>query len=162
MPKYINIFQRYAQQINNLQAPGLPGNKICIFVDNDVYNDENVYNIEDYINQKAIPWAFMNGVYLLGMTHGNFAVNRSYINSHDIMYSKEEDYSLNVDVLNYVFGCMAAANEHRLGKKEITMVLYIGEEDVCKIWDFKDEEEFTNFIKEDLEYLEEGNEDLEK
>ena len=39
------------------------------------------------------------------------------------------------------------------------MYMYIGEEDICKIWDFKDEEEFTNFIKEDLEYLEEGNED---
>jgi hypothetical protein len=93
------------------------------------------------------------------MTHGNFAVNRNYKKADEVVDSKEEDYSLNVDVLNYVFGCMAAANEHKLGKKEITMVLYIGEEDVCKIWDFKDEEEFTNFIKEDLEYLEEGNED---
>lgn len=162
MTKYINIFQRYAQQVNNLQAPGMPGNRIAIFVGPyDLYTESGKYYdslIENYINQKAIPWAFMNGVYLNGMTHGNFAVNRSYSDSHDIMYSKEEDYSLNVDVLNYVFGCMAAANEHRLGKEEITMVLYIGEEDVCKIWDFKDEEDFTNFIREDLEYLEEGNE----
>lgn len=153
------IYERYASQINNLQAPGMPGNKVAIFVDKDVYTESGNYFdslIETYINTNLIPWAFMNGIYCKGMTHGNFVINRQYSKPEDVVNCKEEDYSLNVDILNYVYACMSAANEHiKQDNNQITMVYYIGEADVCGVREFKDEEEFTKAIKEDLEYLEE-------
>ena len=153
------IYERYASQINNLQAPGIPGNKVAIFVDKDVYTDAGNYFdtlMETYINTTLIPWAFMNGIYCKGMTHGNFVVERCYDKVTNIPNKKEEDYSLNVDVLNYVNAVMVAANlYHKELVSHITMVYYIGEADVCGVREFKDEEEFTKAIEEELEYLEE-------
>ena len=153
------IYERYASQINNLQAPGMPDNKVAIFVDKDVYTESGNYFdslIETYINTNLIPWAFMNGIYCSGITHGNFVVNRCYDKVDNIPNKKEEDYSLNVDVLNFVYGVMAAANlYHKEEVPHITMVYYIGEADMCGVREFKDEEEFTKAIEEELEYLEE-------
>lgn len=155
----VDIYQRYASQINNLQAPGMPGNRVAIFVGPyDLYTESGKYYdslIENYINKEIIPWAFMNGIYLKGMTHGNFVINRQYDDAVDVTDRVEEDYSLNVDVLNYVFACMAAANKHNKGCETITAVWYIGEEDKCIVKEFENEEAFTNCIKEELEYLEE-------
>ena len=159
------IYERYASQINNLQAPGIPNNKVAIFVGKEVFTENGKYTLgvrkinegpDYYINTTLIPWAFMNGIYCKGMTHGNFVVERCYDKVTNIPNKKEEDYSLNVDVLNYVNAVMVATN---LYNKEIvshiTMVYYIGEADVCGVREFKDEEEFTKAIEEELEYLEE-------
>lgn len=150
-----NIFERYALQVNNCLAPGMPSNKVAIFADGKFYCDEDTNEVEEYVNKFLFPWAFMNGVYCSGMTHGNFVVERSYKEVEEVVKSKEEDYSLNVDILNYVMGVMAAADAVRKGCKDIIMVSYCGEADYCYTASFKNEEEFTEGTKEDLEYFEE-------
>lgn len=155
MEAYNNIYDRYSKQINNCIAPGMASNKIAIFVDGTVYTEEENYHgkeLENYVNNVLIPWAFMNGIYLTGITHGNFVVERSYRKPEEVVESKFEDYDLNVDVLNYVFGVMAATTNT---DSKITVIIYCGEADHSYVQHYNTEEEFYIGIKDDLEYLEE-------
>lgn len=152
-----NIFERYALQINDLLAPGEPANKVVIVTKDGFYNESGIESPEEYVNTIAIPWAFVNGVQCVGMTHGNFAVNRSYLSPEDVVYKKEDDYFLNVDMLNYVMAVMAAICQ----KKDpdmpdrVTLIGYWGDPDMCTCRVFKDEEEFNEVIREELAYFEE-------
>ena len=155
-----SIFEQYAENINYYQAPGMPGNKIVIFENGNVYTDEeptccNQKSIEEYINNYAIPWAFLNGIYLRGIDHGNFVRIRSYCPSIEVPKKKEEDYSLNVDILNYVHSVMVASEEHAKGKHGITVIEYVGEADQCIVQEFKDKIEFEEYVKEYLEEIKE-------
>lgn len=153
----MDIFERYASKINYYQAPGMPSNKVAIFVDKDVYTESGNYfdrMIETYVNTTLIPWAFMNGVYCTGISHGNFVYNRQYCKVTEVPKKKEEDYSLNVDVLNFVMAVMVASEEHANGKEGITMVEYVGEADMCMVREFADEKAFEAEVKEWLEEIE--------
>ena len=150
-----NIFERYATQVNNCIAPGMPSNKVAIFANGEFYGNDGETDLEKYVNEELFPWAFMNGVYCCGMTHGNFAVERTYKSVEDVVKSKEDDYFLNVDVMNYVMGVMAASEAVRKGENRIIMVNYCGESDYAYVSFFDTEEEFAKSVVEDLKYFEE-------
>ena len=155
------IFERYAENINYYQAPGMPGNRVVIFTDDGkIYTDENpsgctATEFENYINYKAIPWAFMNGIYLYGVDHGNFIRNRKYCAAKEVVDKTEEDYSLNYDVLNYVHAAMVASEEHANGKAGITVVEYIGESDMSWVHEFKDAVGYEQYVGEFLKEIKE-------
>ena len=156
-----NIFERYALQVNNLQAPGEAANHVAVFVGptKEFYNEYGVESIDDYVNIFAIPWAFMNGINCSGMYHGSWATSRHYKSPEEVCKSKEEDYSVDPEILNYVMGLMSAANQMHNGTDKIILIGYYSEGGVtiCIVYD--SEEAFANGIKEDLEYFEEGKED---
>lgn len=164
---YVNILDRYVSQINNLQAPGMPTNLSAIFTkqmtkDKLAYTEQGIMSIEDYINKIVMPYVFMNGIFLTGMTHGNFITARDYEKPESIVTKKLEDYDANVDLLNYLFACMAAAEDARTyDDQTIKMVSYWGEADFTAISTFKNMEEFASAVEEELKDLEEYEEEEE-
>lgn len=155
-----SVFEEYAENIDYYGAPGIPANKIVIFENGYVHTEADPKArdpkiIEDYINKVAIPWAFMNGIYCVGMDHGSFVRNREYVKSTDVPKKKEDDYSVNVDILNYVFAVMAAAVEHANGKKGITVIEYCGEADFTTVNEYADEKAFLEDVQEFLDEIKE-------
>ena len=160
----MNIFERYAYNINKMQAPGLPENKIAIFVNRgqegaDFYNENGYFEVSEYINRDLLPWAFYNGISLSGNTHGNFVITREYEKAEDLIEKTEEDYSLAVEYLNYTYAVMSAASEWyknwNTDVKKIVLILYAAEAGTSVIREFNTEQEFEEAIREELEYLEE-------
>jgi len=161
--KYKNIFERYADKVNNLLCPGMPDTKIIIFVRDEQYNSSREPSVEAFVNEELIPWAFMNGIYCSGMFHGNFAVDRSYKEPKEVIQSTDEDYDFNTSILNFVFAVMAAATKYDANPSDkITVVAYWGEADMCDVWEFDTEEEFYEYIKDDLAALEEYDDEEEE
>ena len=161
--KFQNNFERYAQQVNNCAVPGIAGNRVAIFVGNTAYTEEGAYTkkeIDVYINRYLIPWSFISGLYCNGMTHGSFAVERNYKSSTAVVFNTEDDYSVDVDIMNYTFACIAEAH-HRFqhpDKKTITVIFYCGEAGTCNVSEYETEEDFMDAIADDLEFLEEREE----
>ena len=164
---FINIFDRYASQINNLCYPGAPLSKIAIFTpegmkNRTVFTESGPMDIEKYVNEDVLPFAFMNGIMLVGMTHGNFYNSRSYLKPEEVVLKKWDDYDGNPDVLNFAFACMSAAAAYEKGTEQNIMVVsYWGEPDFSAVAKFKDEKEFRSAIEEELSELEEGDEEDE-
>ncbi len=159
-----NIYERFASKVNYYLAPGLPDNKLVIFEGDNVYTDESPMRqdrkaVEDYVNYTVFPWAFMNGIYCTGIDHGNFVRNRHYCKAIDVPKKKEEDYDFNVDILNYAMAIMVASEEHAKGKTGITMVEYVGEADMCVVYEYPDEKAFEADVKEWLEEVEDEEND---
>lgn len=160
----MNIFERYVKNINNMQAPGMAPNQLVIFVRDDaVYaagmDGHEHFNVSDnvsgLISQKLIPWAFVNGIYLSENTHGNFVMDRYYEDAETIANKSEDDYSVDAQVLNFVFATMSAANNwHNHKENSIVVILFAAEEGRCVVRKFKDEKEFAEAVEEELEYLE--------
>lgn len=157
--EYSNIFDRYARQINNMQSPGMGDNRVAILVNDVLYTEIGSYwsdeDKEKYVNTNLIPWSFLNGIYCKGMVHGNFGLSREYDSVDNIVRKSEDDYSLDATPLNYVNAVMAAIYDYKKNSPEIiTLIAYIADADACEFCTFKDEEEFSNVISQDLELLE--------
>ena len=48
-----NIFERYALQVNNCIAPGMPSNKVAIFANGKFYCDEEINEVEEYVRKSG-------------------------------------------------------------------------------------------------------------
>ena len=154
--KFKNIYDRYVTRVNNWLCPGMPDTKMVIFVGDKQYNTSREENLEDWVNQELIPWAFMNCIYLHGMIHGNFAVERSYADPKEVITAKDDDYDFNLAIMNFVFAVMAAAVKYdKDPSNKITVVVYWGEADMSDVLEFDDEKAFAEYFKDDLESLEE-------
>lgn len=149
-----SIFERYVEAICSLDVPGLPCNKIAVFTGNQVYTDAKEASVENYVNYHIIPWAFMNGIYCKGMTHGNFVVERDYQKPEDVVKNKEDDFYLNTEILNFVYAVMAAAVEIKKAKTGTVIVVgYCGEADGAYVNRYDSWEEFTNQAENEIEIL---------
>jgi hypothetical protein len=156
------IYERYANAINSLIAPGMPENKVAIFVGNQVFTESGESDVEKYVNQQLIPWAFMNGIYCNGMIHGNFVVERDYKEPEKVVENKDEDYFLNTDIINYVFAVMATAIEiKKVPEGTVIVVGYCGEADYTYVNRYETVEAFTAEAEEEIKSLnyEEDEED---
>lgn len=151
-----NIFERYALQVNNCICPGIPENKVVVFVDGEQYNSSGEPDIEKFINSELAPWALVNGIECNNMHHGSFVTNRDYDVPSQVINNESEDYDVDTTVLNFIFAVMAAADQHITKKqKGITLIGYWGEAGISTVSTFKTEEEFAEYVKDDLEYFEE-------
>lgn len=168
MKNYNNVIERYVKNIDYYAVPGIELNRIVAFQDHKMFLEscpegvdveEKGAIFEDYINQEVAPWVLVCGVMLAGMDHGNFVRNRDYCKAKDVERKEEEDYYLNTDILNYAFACMAAYTEHLKGKEGVTLVEYIGEEGICHVSEFKDEEDMYKYVGELLEEVESNEEE---
>lgn len=149
-----SIFEKYVDAIGSLDVPGLPCNKIAIFTGNQVYTDVKESSVENYVNHHIIPWAFMNGIYCKGMTHGNFVVERDYQKPEEIIKNKEEDFYLNTDILNYVYAVMAAAIEIKKTKRGTVIVVgYCGESDVVYVNRYDSVKKFIKQAEQEIKDL---------
>lgn len=159
------IFEQYIEALDALKAPGVPVDKTAIFVNDGLgnltaYTDAGSYkgeDIDNYINFSVLPWAFLYGVGCSGMNHANFFHGHEYQPASVIALKKEDDYYLNVDILNYANACMAESHERFRNpeKNTITMVSYSGESDYTYVEEFKDVEAFTKFASELINCLDE-------
>lgn len=149
-----SIFEQYAEAIEGMDVPGIPKNRIAIFTGNQVFTEEGETSAENYVNRHTIPWAFMNGIYCKGMTHGNFVVERDYKKPEEVINNKEEDFYLNTEILNYVYAVMAAAMEIKEAKDGTVVVVgYCGESDVAYVNRYESVEAFTKEAKEEMKDL---------
>ncbi|MBO7212593.1 MAG: hypothetical protein J6V44_16545 [Methanobrevibacter sp.] len=156
----MNIFEKYVRAINSIQAPGLPANKVAVFVGDMVFTDAEEPSVEKYVNEHIIPWAFMNGIYCKGMTHGNFVVERDYQKPEEVVKNKEEDFYLNTDILNYVYAVMSSAVDIRKEEKGTVIVVgYCGEADMAYVNRYNSVEEFTEQAEQEIECLDYNEED---
>lgn len=155
-----DIYERYIDGFYSLAVPGVSPGEVVIFDENGHLHTERVVlthwvEVEDYINSELIPYAFMNGVFCSGMTHGSFANPRNYDKAVNIPNKTAEDYDFDYDILNFVHAVMAAANEYRLGKKMITLILYSNDSGLTIVTEYKDKDDFIFQTKDDIEYFEE-------
>ena len=149
-----SIFEKYVAALNSLAVPGIPDNKVVVLTGCQVFTDAGESDIESYVNYHIIPWAFMNGIYCKGMTHGNFVVERDYNHPEEVIKNKEEDFSLNVDILNYVYAVMAAAIEIKKAKPgTIIVVGYCGEADISYVNRYDSVAEFTKEAESEIKDL---------
>ncbi len=148
------IFEKYIDAVESIQAPGMPSNKVAIFTGAQVFTDAGESNVENYVNYHIIPWAFMNGIYCKGMTHGNFVVERDYQKPEGVIKNQEEDFCLNVDILNYVYAVMAAAIDIKKAKAgTVILVGYSGEADMAYVNRYDSVEEFTEQAEREIACL---------
>lgn len=149
-----SIFERYVEAISSMDVPGIPANRIAIFKGNQVFTEAGEPSVENYVNHHIIPWAFMNGIYCKGMTHGNFVVERDYQKPEEVINNKEEDFYLNTEVLNYAYAVMAAAMEIKQVKDGTVIVVgYCGESDIAYVNRYESVEAFTKEAKEEMKDL---------
>ncbi len=154
--EFKNIFERYALQVNNCACPGIPENKVVVFVDGEQYNSSGEPDIEKFINEELAPWALVNGIECTNMHHGSFIANRDYDIPSHVIHNEQDNYDVDTTILNFVFAVMAAAHQHAAQKqKGIALIGYWGEAGISTVTTFETEKEFAEYISEDLEYLEE-------
>lgn len=149
-----SIFEKYVAALNSLAVPGIPDNKVVVLTGAQVFTDADEPGIERYVKYHIIPWAFMNGIYCKGMTHGNFVVERDYNQPEEVLKNKEEDYYLNVDILNYVYAVMAAAVEIKKAKPGTVLVVgYCGEADAAYVNRYDSVADFTKEAESEIKDL---------
>lgn len=158
-----SIFEKYVDALNSLAVPGIPDNKVAVFTGNQVFTDANEASVENYVNYHLMPWAFMNGIYCHGMTHGNFVVERDYCKPEEVIKNKEEDFYLNTEILNYVYAVMAAATEIRKAPEGTVIVVgYYGEGDIAYVNRYATVADFVAQAEKEIKDLDYHDEEEEK
>lgn len=144
--------------INANSAPGLPENYVSFITkDVQIINGVNglsacvsVREIENAIQNNLSPMALFYGISANGIQRRTFIKDALFDKPEAILNNKEEDYELNVDILNYIYSIISAVNHlEDLKENEVMMITYCGEADITSIENFTNLSDLRKTIYED-------------